>query len=638
MLSLRARSKPLARFSSLARSETLESRRLLTIEAAAAAVSIDSNSELVIQSVAAASVDGGSPVVVYSDRDSATGKGKDVFFRRFNTLGVAQGAAKIVNSTTSGAQMNPDVAINAAGNFVVVWQSEAQDGSSWGVYARRFNAAGVAQGGEILVNTSTSGAQTSPKVAIDSAGNFVVVYVNEAFNNGEVIFRRFQANGTPIAEATASGAGSKAYSAPVIAMKPDGVFAIAWVTTHLDIDNSTDIESRVYSASGSAVGSTQAIDDTGDQAAPSITAGASFFIAWSDAQSGEATISYRKLATTGAWSGTARQANQDSLGNRTRPSIAADALDNVFLGWTQQEQNVLYTSGVYRSFAANGSATSNEIAVTDGSSARTVMGVVFTQRGSFFELSTLGEFVGYGISLLTPMNNVIRFTGGSGADELVAYDLNATTLRTKFNTLAQDYPATSYAKVVAELLGGDDAVYGSDASIMFTISGGDGNDTIFTGSGYDSISGGDGNDSITTGDGSDYAIGNGGSDTLRGEAGDDTLTGGAGKDLMYGGDGADRLAGSGSPDQIFGEGGDDRLYGEAGDDWLDGGGGKDREYGGDGADFLIGGSSNDRLFGQDGNDTLVGNKGNDYLAGDAGIDTVLGKEPGDTVIDVEVLA
>ena len=35
--------------------------------------------------------------------------------------------------------------MDAAGNFVVTWSSNGQDGNGWGVYARRYDAAGVAR-------------------------------------------------------------------------------------------------------------------------------------------------------------------------------------------------------------------------------------------------------------------------------------------------------------------------------------------------------------------------------------------------------------------------------------------------------------------------------------------------------------
>ena len=59
----------------------------------------------------------------------------------------------------------PVVAVLSGGNFVVTWSSKSQDGSGWGVYAQRFDAAGVAQGGEFQVNTYITTAQALSSVA-----------------------------------------------------------------------------------------------------------------------------------------------------------------------------------------------------------------------------------------------------------------------------------------------------------------------------------------------------------------------------------------------------------------------------------------------------------------------------------------
>jgi hypothetical protein len=78
------------------------------------------------------------------------------------------------NTTTLSFQRSAATAMDADGDFVVVWESP--DGDAGGVYAQRFNAAGVAQGGEFLVNTFTTGWQSSPAVAMDADGDFVVAW------------------------------------------------------------------------------------------------------------------------------------------------------------------------------------------------------------------------------------------------------------------------------------------------------------------------------------------------------------------------------------------------------------------------------------------------------------------------------
>jgi hypothetical protein len=66
------------------------------------------------------------------------------------------------------------------GRFVVAWDSLGQDGDSWGVFAQRFDAAGVPAGGEFQVNSFTTGPQggdyASPAVAAGPDNGFIVTW------------------------------------------------------------------------------------------------------------------------------------------------------------------------------------------------------------------------------------------------------------------------------------------------------------------------------------------------------------------------------------------------------------------------------------------------------------------------------
>src|SRR2546423_1494815 len=81
-----------------------------------------------------------------------------------------------VNSYTTSVQRSGKAAFDAAGDFVVVWQSSGQDGDGYGIYAQRYSSAGVPQGGEFRANTSTTGHQAGPAVAMDAAGDFVIAW------------------------------------------------------------------------------------------------------------------------------------------------------------------------------------------------------------------------------------------------------------------------------------------------------------------------------------------------------------------------------------------------------------------------------------------------------------------------------
>jgi len=120
---------------------------------------------------AAAFGTGGGFVVVYAG-------GGDIFGQRYDGEGRPQGAEFQVNTYMTHGQGNPSVASDSSGNFVVVWDSFLQDGDRFGVFGQRYDSGGVAQGGEFRVNSYTPEWQSDNAVAMDASGNFVVVWAS----------------------------------------------------------------------------------------------------------------------------------------------------------------------------------------------------------------------------------------------------------------------------------------------------------------------------------------------------------------------------------------------------------------------------------------------------------------------------
>lgn len=118
-----------------------------------------------------------------------------VYGQRFNTSGAKVGNEFLINTTVGSRQDFSSVSMVANGNagetltgeggFVVTWASRFQDTSgSWGIYGQRFNAAGVKQGPEFLVNTVTVGDQEFPAVAVDGDGDAVIVWTSDTNQDG----------------------------------------------------------------------------------------------------------------------------------------------------------------------------------------------------------------------------------------------------------------------------------------------------------------------------------------------------------------------------------------------------------------------------------------------------------------------
>jgi len=74
-----------------------------------------------------------------------------------------------------------------AGNFVAVWESNTQDGSSYGTFGRRYTSSGALAGSEFRVNSYTTNTQRYPRAAMSGSGSFVVVwrsFVQDGFGYG----------------------------------------------------------------------------------------------------------------------------------------------------------------------------------------------------------------------------------------------------------------------------------------------------------------------------------------------------------------------------------------------------------------------------------------------------------------------
>ncbi|MCC7260144.1 MAG: hypothetical protein IT567_03850 [Alphaproteobacteria bacterium] len=80
----------------------------------------------------------------------------------------------LVNTYTTGGQDDPQVAALADGGYVIVWDSDAQDGSGSGTYFQRYSQTGVKVGSETRAATSTVGDQERPNVRGLRDGGFVI--------------------------------------------------------------------------------------------------------------------------------------------------------------------------------------------------------------------------------------------------------------------------------------------------------------------------------------------------------------------------------------------------------------------------------------------------------------------------------
>lgn len=226
--------------------------------------------------------DGGPPV---------PGGAFGVFAQRYDSAGSATGSAFQVNTYTPNLQRNPSIAITTGGAFVVVWQSD-QDGGNDGIYAQRYTSAGVASGTEFLVNTYTPGFQANPVVASDDAGNFVVAWqsTDQDGSSYGIFAQRFAAAGTRLGtEFQVNTHTQFDQSLPEVDMDGNGRFVVTWGSTAQD-DTGRGVFAQEFDVSGAPAGTEFRVNTTtaGDQDLPAVSAigAGTFVVTWDSGASG----------------------------------------------------------------------------------------------------------------------------------------------------------------------------------------------------------------------------------------------------------------------------------------------------------------------------------------------------------------
>ncbi len=200
----------------------------------------------------------GNLVIVWYDQSSNDGSSYGVYGRTYNAAAGTFSDTFLVNTFTTGAQYEPAVATLSDGGFVVVWRSDNQDGSSAGVYAQRYNAAGAKVGGEFLVNETTTGGQYQPDVTGLSTGGFVVTWYNDNYDVGgtgttvDIYIREFDAAGVAIdGQRKLVSASNSNESDPAIADLGSGNFVVAYT----DYNNTPGTGNNTYDIAQQLFGS-----------------------------------------------------------------------------------------------------------------------------------------------------------------------------------------------------------------------------------------------------------------------------------------------------------------------------------------------------------------------------------------------
>ncbi len=304
------------------------------------------------QSAPAVAMDADGDFVVTWTSSGQDGADYGIYAQRYSAAGVAQGAEFRVNSYTTGRQLLLAVAMDADGDFVVAWESNGQDGSGYGIYAQRYNAAGIAQGGEFQVNSFTTGNQRSPTVAMDADGDFVVTWasVGQDGSGYGVYAQRYSAGGVAQGgEFLVNTYTTSSQRFPTVAMDADGDFVVTWPSTAGQDGNSYGVYAQRYSAAGVAQGAEFRVNSftVGRQRNPAVAmdADGDFVVAWESFDqdgSNYGVYAQRFQPTPEGVAGPASaefRVNTFTTGAQRDAALAADASGGFVVSWTSSGQD-----------------------------------------------------------------------------------------------------------------------------------------------------------------------------------------------------------------------------------------------------------------------------------------------------------
>jgi hypothetical protein len=285
-----------------------------------------------------------------------------------------------VNTYTTSVQAHGRVARLSDGRFVVVYDSQGQDGDSDGVFARIYQAGGAGPlGEEFQINEHTPNAQHNPAVAALPDAEFVVVW--ESFrqiatgSNDDLFGRRFASDGTPVGtEFQINQETISEQTLPNVASRADGTFAVSWASEDQDGDRE-GVFARIFSLDGTPLLDEFQVNTYTTNRQTPARAGASsvmwtdddhFVVTWqSYGQDGSENSIQARVFHDDGEGGDEFQVNQTTDGNQANPAAGSNGDGTYVLVWNERQFD---SQTLLRRYDAHDGVLTDETPVGDSTS------------------------------------------------------------------------------------------------------------------------------------------------------------------------------------------------------------------------------------------------------------------------------
>ncbi|MBN1417757.1 MAG: hypothetical protein JXP34_03220 [Planctomycetes bacterium] len=282
----------------------------------------------------------------------------------------------------------PDIGADPRGAFTIVWQSDGRDGSLLGIFGRRFARTGEPVGETFRANTTTSGSQRRPRIAMGAAGEFAIAWAGPRDTPIDVYAQRFDPGATPIGPEFRANVYTEGWQYDAdVAIDDAGRVTIVWTSLDQDGDGA-GVFARRFDPEGSPLGGEILVSlRTADwQYAPAVAAcgDGGFCVAWTDAKrDGDgAGIFLQRFDAAGERLGDEIRVNETTGGDQITPDIASDPAGDLVVVWASRPPEETRGAILARRFDGNGDRIGGEFRVSLSNDAETPR-VAMAPEGGF---------------------------------------------------------------------------------------------------------------------------------------------------------------------------------------------------------------------------------------------------------------
>jgi len=264
-----------------------------------------------------------------------------IYFSKSTDNGSSFGSAVRVDDAPSGAQSNPQLAVDTNGKIHAAW-SDAR-GSPVKIYYSNSTDNGSTWSANVAVDSGGSGAQNFPSIALDTSNNIYVAW-DDARSGTHIYIAKSANGGTSFGTSKQVDASSAAARYPWVCGSPNGNITVTWQDSRA---TNWDVLVRASSDGtanfGSEVNVTPSTSGT-SQTYPRMAAGtdSALHLAWSDDRAGNLDVYYGHSSDGSAFN--IIPVNDTGLGTtiQERPALAVDTSNMAHIAWRDRRSGTNY--------------------------------------------------------------------------------------------------------------------------------------------------------------------------------------------------------------------------------------------------------------------------------------------------------